>query len=94
MTKALTIEHLAAVATLVGLIKIATVARNVNRSRDVSSYNLTSTSLGIFTSLVWLAYDHHKGLKLGMATAGAALCLDCFILHLIIQERRKKDKRG
>jgi len=94
MTKALTIEHLAAVATLVGLIKIATVARNVNRSRDVSSYNPTSTAMGVGTSLVWLLYDYHKGLKMGMATAGAALCLDLYILHLLLQGRRRKDKRG
>ena len=88
MTKALTIEHLAIVATLIGLIKIATVARNINRTKDVSSYNLTSTSLGLLTSLIWLWYDYTKGLKLGMATAGAACSLDLYILALLLEKSK------
>jgi uncharacterized protein with PQ loop repeat len=93
MATTLTIERLAFVATLIGLIRIATVARNVNRTRNVESYNLTSTLMGLITSLIWLVYDYTKNLKLGMLTAGATVCLDTYILHLLLQER-KNDKRG
>ena len=87
------VEKLAVVATIIGLIKIGVTLRNVHRKKDVSSYNLQSTSLGITTSTIWLLYDLSKGLKMGAATAGAALCLDLYILHLLLQNR-KKDKRG
>lgn len=88
------VERLAVVATIVGLIKIAITFRNIYRKKDVGSYNVNSTSLGLMTSTIWLWYDISKGLKLGAATAGATICLDSFILHLLLQEKRKKDKRG
>jgi hypothetical protein len=93
MTTTLTIDRLAFVATIIGIIRIATIARNVNRTRNVKSYNITSTILGLITSLIWLVFDYTKDLKLGMMTAGATVCLDTYILHLLIQER-KNDKRG
>jgi hypothetical protein len=88
------VEHLAIVATVVGLIKIGVTFKNIHRKKEVRSYNVSSTSLGLATSGIWLWYDLSKGLKLGAATAGATICLDLYILHLLLQEHRRKDKRG
>lgn len=89
------VEQLAVVATVVGLIKIGITFRNVHRNEDVGSYNINSTSLGLITSGIWLWYDISKGMKLGAITAGATICLDAYILRLLLQERhRRKDKRG
>jgi hypothetical protein len=93
MTKALTIEQLASVATVIGLIKMATVARNVYRTGNVESYNIITTSLGVITSLIWLQYDYSKGMKLGMVMAGTALMLDIYIAFKLLQ-KDKKDKMG
>lgn len=87
-------EKLVILATAIGLIKIAATLRHIHKEKDVRSYNVNSTSLGITTSIIWLLYDLSKGLKMGAATAAAALCLDLYILHLLIQERRRNDKRG
>lgn len=94
MTKALTIEQLASVATVIGLIKIATVGRNIHRTGNVESYNIITTSLGITTSLIWLQYDYSKGMKMGMIMAAAALTLDLYIAYKLLLQNRKKDKRG
>ena len=89
------VEQLAVAATIIGLIKIGVTMRNVHTKKDVSSYNIQSTSLGLATSGIWLWYDISKGLKLGAATASATICLDLYILNLLLQERRRrKDKRG
>tara|TARA_B100001093_G_scaffold414678_1_gene404869 strand:+ start:83 stop:367 length:285 start_codon:yes stop_codon:yes gene_type:complete len=88
------VEKLAVVATVVGLIKIAITLRNIREKRDVRSYTVPSTTLGLLTSGVWMWYDIAKGLKMGAATAGATVCLDTYILYLLLQERRRKDKRG
>jgi len=89
------LEKLTYVATLIGLIKVTTVIRTVARTKNVKAYNITSTLLGILTSTIWLLYDLSKygGAGIGVVTAGAALALDCYVLHLLLQER-KKDKRG
>ena len=84
------IEELAFIATIIGSVKIITTLKNIYDRGDVSSYNMTSTMLGIFTSLIWIVYDISKGLKLGAATASAALVLDTYILHLLF----KNDKIG
>ena len=90
------LKKLTYIATLVGLIKVTTVIRTVARTKNVKAYNTTSTLLGIVTSMIWLMYDVSKdgGAGVGVLTAGAALTLDGYILYLLLQEHRRKDKRG
>jgi flagellar motor component MotA len=84
------IEELAFIATIIGFVKIMTALKNIYDRGDVRSYNMTSTILGIFTSLIWIVYDISKGLKMGAVVSSAALILDTYILHLLF----KKDKIG